>query len=60
VRGNEILFRSECCRAIIRTDRAFLFPSRWGFMKGWAGTVQLAHIILCDVHGAWQRLPPKP
>jgi hypothetical protein len=30
VRGNEILFRSECCRAIIRADRAFLFPSRCG------------------------------
>lgn len=28
VRGPELLFRSECCRAIIRCDHAFLFPSR--------------------------------
>jgi len=27
-RGAELLFRSECCRAVIRSDRAFLFPSR--------------------------------
>lgn len=28
VRGAELLFRSESCRAIIRRDRAFLFPLR--------------------------------
>jgi hypothetical protein len=51
VRGNEILFRSECCRAIIRTDRAFLFPSRWGLTKRAGGHIE-AGPQACVMHMA--------
>lgn len=33
MRGAELLFRSECCRAIIRRDHAFLFPTRLPFLS---------------------------